>query len=283
MAGPRVSGEVVPRARLSGGAAIPTLGFGTWPMVGEEARRTVLTALNAGYRLIDTAEQYENEVAVGRAIRESGLPRRQIFLTTKFNAEWHGEERAIEACHAALERMGLEYVDLLLIHWPNPWLDRYVDAWKGMIRLRQTGTVRAIGTSNFSRAHIEQLLAVTGVPPEVNQVELDPTLPRKELRAFHSAHRIVTEGWSPLGRGGPLLSDPLVSEVAARHVKSPAQVVLRWHVQLGMIPVAHASDPALIRENLDVFDFELSAEDLELLDCLDQGRAPTRDPEEHGH
>jgi 2,5-diketo-D-gluconate reductase A len=252
-------------------------------MIDEEARTAVTSAIEVGYRLIDTAEQYGNEIPVGRAIRECAVPRDDIFLATKFNAKWHGEELVLQAHQEALDRLGLPYVDLMLIHWPNPWLGRYVEAWRGMIRLRSEGIVRAIGTSNFTRAQLRRLMDETGVAPEVNQVELDPTLPRRELRAFHEAHGIVTEAWSPLGRGGALLSDPAVAAIAAHHGRSSAQIVLRWHVQLGIVPVARSSDPKRIAENLDVFDFELSRDDLDRLDSLDQGRAPTRDPEEHGH
>jgi 2,5-diketo-D-gluconate reductase A len=279
----RVGQEVAPRVALSGGALMPALGLGTWPMVGEAAEAAVSAALGAGYRLFDTAEQYGNEGAVGRAIRDSGVPREEIFITTKFNARWHGEELVVDAYAAALARLGMDYADLLLIHWPNPWLDRYVQAWNGMIRLRAEGRLRAIGTSNFTEAHLCRLIEETGVAPEVNQVELDPTLPRKELRAFHDSHGIVTESWGALGRGGALLSDPVVTAIAGRHGKSPAQIVLRWHVEQGVVPVARSSDPRRIAENLDAFDFELSDEDLERLDGLDQGRDPVRDPGDHGH
>jgi 2,5-diketo-D-gluconate reductase A len=279
----RTGEEVAPRVALSGDSLMPALGLGTWPLVGEEARAAVATALNVGYRLIDTAEQYGNEVAVGRAIRDSGVPREEIFMATKFNARWHSEELVVEAYASALDRLETDYADLLLIHWPNPWLDRYVQAWKGMIRLRAEGRLRAIGTSNFTEGHLRRLIEETGVAPEVNQVELDPTLPRKELRAFHAVHGIVTESWGALGRGGALLSDPVVTAIARRHRKSPAQIVLRWHLQQGVVPVPRSSDPRRIAENLDAFDFELSHDDLERLDRLDQGRGPVRDPEEHGH
>ena len=251
-------------------------------MLGAQATAAVAAALRAGYRLIDTAEQYGNENGVGAAVRESEIPRDQIFVETKLNAQWHGEDLAIEGYENSLRRLGLDHADILLIHWPNPWLDRYVDAWRGLIRLRDEGRVRVIGTSNFTPAHIERLLSETGVAPEINQIELDLTLPRNEWRAFHESHGILTECWSPLGRGA-LLSDPFVTTVSTRHGKTPAQVVLRWHVQLGLIPVVSTSNPAWIAENIDVFDFELTAEDLLVLEGLDHGRAPARDPENHGH
>jgi 2,5-diketo-D-gluconate reductase A len=252
-------------------------------MVGDDARAAVRHALSAGYRLIDTSEQYGNEEPVGLAIRESGVPREEVFLTSKFNAEWHGLELVQRACDSALGRLGLDYLDLFLIHWPNPWLDRYVDAWCGLLALREQGKVRAIGTSNFKPAHIERLLVETGDAPEVNQIELDPTLPQAERRAFHDEHGIVTESWGALGRGGDLLRHPLLLELAGRHHKSPAQVVLRWHLQLGLAFVARSSNPERIAQNIDIFDFGLSAEEMASFAVLDEGREPGRDADTHGH
>jgi 2,5-diketo-D-gluconate reductase A len=263
--------------------SIPRVGFGTWPLVGDEARRAVTDALSLGYRLIDTSEQYGNEEAVGQALRDSGVPREELVVSTKFNAEWHGVELAARACDASLRRLGLDYLDLFLIHWPNPWLDRYADAWRGLIALREQGRVRAIGVSNFLEAHLDRLIAETGVVPAVNQVELDPTLPRTELRAYHDAHGIVTQAWGPLGRDGRLLRDPVVVELARRHGVSPAQVVLRWHLEHGLAFTARASARERIAQNIALFDFSLDAEDLELMRSLDAGRAPGRDPERHGH
>jgi 2,5-diketo-D-gluconate reductase A len=272
-----------PTIRLADGAAMPRIGLGTWPLVGDEARAAVLHALNVGYRLIDTSEQYGNEEAVGAAFRASGIPREEVFITSKFNARWHGFELVRQACAASLRRLGVDSIDLYLVHWPNPWLNRYVEAWKGLIALRETGAVRAIGTSNFLPSHIDRLLAETGVAPEVNQIELDPSLPQVERRAYHKRQGIVTEAWSPLGRGGELLRDPVVRDLASRHGKSPAQVVLRWHVEHEVVPAARSSNAERIAENLDIFDFQLAPEELESLGALDRGRAPARDPESHGH
>jgi len=271
------------RLTLASGTTMPQVGLGTWPLLGDDARAAVQSALSAGYRLIDTSEQYANEEAVGQAIHASDVPRNEIFLSTKFNVAWHGFDLVAEACDAALGRLGTDYLDLFLIHWPNPWLDRYVDAWRGLIALRDQGRVRAIGVSNFLPAHIDRLLAETGVAPEVNQVELDPTLPQIELRAYHDAHGIVTEAWGPLGRDGQLLRHPVVVEIAERHGKSPAQIVLRWHIEHGLAFTARSSNPARIAQNIDLFDFHLEARDLESLAALAVGRAPQRDPETHGH
>jgi 2,5-diketo-D-gluconate reductase A len=262
---------------------MPRVGLGTWPLVGAEAARAVAAAIEAGYRLIDTSEQYGNEEAVGEGIRASGVAREDVFVTTKFNARWHGVDLVRQAFEASARRLGTEYVDLLLIHWPNPWQDRYVRAFEGLIRLREAGHVRAIGVSNFPPELIERLIRETGAVPEVNQVELDPTLPRNEWRRYHEAHGIVTEAWSPLGRGGELLEHPVLRDIAAGHGKSPAQVVLRWHLELGGAFAARSSNPRRIAENIDVFDFGLSMAEMAALEALDEGRPPARDPYEHGH
>jgi 2,5-diketo-D-gluconate reductase A len=262
---------------------IPAIGLGTWPLTGDEARRAVLDALSLGYRLIDTAEQYGNEEAVGRAIHESGVPREDVFVSSKLNARWHGVELARQACDAALARLGTEYLDLFLIHWPNPWLDRYADAWRGLIALREQGKVRAIGVSNFLPAHIDRLIAETGVVPEVNQIELDPTLPQAEARAYHEAHGIVTQAWGPLGRDGRLLREGVVVELAQRHGVSPAQVVLRWHLEHDLAFTARSAVREELAQNIALSGFSLGPDDLELMRSLDAGRAPSRDPERHGH
>ena len=262
---------------------LPQVGFGTWPLVGDEARRAVGDALSLGYRLIDTSEEYGNEEAVGRAVRDSGVPREEIVVSSKFNAGGHGVELARRACEASLGRLGLDHLDVFLIHWPNPWLDRYVDAWRGLIALREAGKVRAIGVSNFLPAHIDRLISETGVVPEVNQVELDPTLPQTALRAYHDAHGIATQAWGPLGRDGRLLRDPIVVELARRHAVAPAQIVLRWHLQQGHAFTVRATARERIAENIALSGFALDAGDLDLMRTLDRGRAPGRDPERHGH
>jgi 2,5-diketo-D-gluconate reductase A len=272
-----------PTLPLAHGAAFPQLGLGTWPLTGDQARDTVVTAIQAGYRRIDTAEQYDNEAAVGEAMRASGLAREELFVTTKFNAQWHGEELAQQACRAAAQRLGVDYIDMLLIHWPNPWLNRYVGAWRGLTKLLADGSVRAIGTSNFKPSHLDRLLEETGVAPDVNQIQLDPTLARTQSRSYHDAHGIVTESWSPLGRGGAVLETPVITELAARHGKSPAQIVLRWHMELGLAAAPRSSNPARLAENLDIFDFGLTAAEVAAISALDQGEGAARDSDTEGH
>ena len=272
-----------PALPLAHGASMPQLALGTWPMTGEQARDAVVQAIQAGYRHVDTAQQYGNEEAVGEGLRASGLPREDLFITTKFNAEWHGEDLAQQACVAAAKRLGVDYLDLLLIHWPNPWLDRYVSAWQGLIKCVDGGRVRAIGTSNFKPSHLERLLEETAVAPDVNQVQLDPTLTRAETRAYHEAHGILTEAWSPLGRGGAVLEAPVITELADRYAKSPAQVVLRWHMDLGQAAAPRSSNATRLAENLDIFDFRLTGQEVAAISSLDRGESAARDSDSEGH
>ncbi|MEV7437513.1 aldo/keto reductase [Streptomyces griseoviridis] len=248
----------IPAHQLNDGTTIPSVGLGTWPMDDAEAERAVADALDAGYRLVDTAANYRNESGVGRGIERSGLAREELVVTTKLPGRDHGYEEALASFEASRRRLGLDYVDLYLIHWPLPRVDRYVDAWRAMIRLRDDGLVRSIGVSNFTVEHLEQLEKETGVLPAVNQIELHPMLPQEELRAFHSTKGVVTESWSPLGRGSGLLTDPAVVAVAEEIGVTPAQVLLRWHVELGAVPIPKSSDPARLRANLDLFGFDLT-------------------------
>ncbi|MEV5336751.1 aldo/keto reductase [Streptomyces werraensis] len=247
----------IPQHTLNDGTTIPALGLGTWPMDDAEAERAVTSALHAGYRLIDTAANYRNETGVGRAVAGAGVPREEIVVTTKLPGRHHGYEETLASFEESRARLGLEYVDLYLIHWPLPRVDRYVDSWKAMIKLREDGLVRSIGVSNFTPAHIERLEKETGVLPSVNQIELHPFFPQDELRAYHADKGVLTESWSPLGRGSQLLDDLAVAAVADAHGVTPAQAVLRWHVQLGALPVPKSSDAERQRANLDVFGFEL--------------------------
>ncbi|MEV7809544.1 MULTISPECIES: aldo/keto reductase [Streptomyces] len=252
----------VPLYTLDDGTTIPAIGLGTWPLDDAQAERAVRTALEAGYRLVDTATNYRNETGVGRGVAGSGVPRAEVVVTTKLPGRHHGYEETLASFEESRRRLGLEYVDLYLIHWPNPRVDKYVDSWKAMIRLREDGLVRSIGVSNFTPEHITRLEKETGVLPSVNQIELHPLFPQEELRAFHAEKGIVTESWSPLGRGSALLDDPAVAEVARAHGVTPAQVLLRWHVQLGALPVPKSADPARQRANLDVFGFELDEDQM---------------------
>lgn len=253
--------------QLSGGTRIPSIGLGTWPMDNAESRRVVADAIAAGYRHVDTAENYGNERGVGLGIADSGIDRSELWVTTKFNRAWHADPAPAVA--ASLERLGLDYADLVLIHWPNPDADRYVDAWRGLIALREQGVVRAIGTSNFKPAHIDRLIAETGVAPEINQLELHPYLDRAAERAYHAAHGIVTEAWSPLGRGNGLLTHPLVVELAARHAATSAQVLLAWDLALGLVTIPKSADPGRLRQNLDAADVALAADEVAALTALE--------------
>ena len=267
---------------LAGGVQLPQMGLGTWPMNDDEAAVAVKSALQIGYRHLDTAENYRNEVGVGQGIRDSGVAREEVFVTTKFNKEWHSVEGARTACEASLKRLGLDYVDLLLIHWPNPAQDRYVQAFEGLLKLRDAGLVRAVGVSNFKVAHLQKLFDA-GLTPQVNQIELSPTRPRKELVALHRAHGIVTESWSPLDRGGDLLKADAIQKAAAAHGVTPAQVVLHWHVQQGLVAIPKSADPERQRLNLDVFGFALSAAEMAAIDALEQPEPKLLDADRFGH
>ncbi|MFD9700656.1 aldo/keto reductase [Lentzea sp. NPDC059081] len=261
----------VNNVKLSTGATMPQLGFGVWQVPDAEATPAVAEALKAGYRSIDTAAAYGNESGVGQAIAQSDVDRDDVFVTTKlWNAD-HGHDKTLRAFDSSLRKLGLDVLDLYLIHWPTPARDLYVDTWKAFVELQKEGRVRAIGVSNFQPAHLSRLIDETGVAPAVNQIELHPYLQQTELRAFHAEHGIQTEAWSPLGQGGELLSDPVVAEIAARHGRSAAQVVLRWHLQIGNVVIPKSVTPSRIRENIAVFDFELSDEEVAALSTLDRG------------
>jgi len=259
------------RIDLNDGSSMPTLGLGTWPMDDAEAERVVALALELGYRHVDTAVRYGNERGVGRALAASGLPRDEVYVTTKLDGEHQGAGKAVDGLRASLDRLGLEQVDLLLIHWPLPGRDLYVDTWRTFERLRDEGLTRSIGVSNFKPAHLDRLARETATVPAVNQVQLNPYVTREDHRRYHEAHGIVTVSYSPLGKGGELLRDPVVARVAAAHGRTPAQVVLRWHLQLGLVAIPKSSREERLRENLDVDSFELTAEEMASLSALDRG------------
>jgi 2,5-diketo-D-gluconate reductase A len=266
-----------PSIPLSDGTEIPQLGFGTFQIPAEETTEAVATALRTGYRHVDTAKAYENEAQVGEAVRAQDD---YVYVTTKcFNSD-HGFDEATAAFERSFERLGLDQVDLYLIHWPVPSQGRYVETWKAFIELQRTDRLRSIGVSNFQPAHLDRIAEETGVVPVINQVELHPYLQQPELRAYHREHGIVTEAWSPLAQGGDVLEDETITGIAEAHGKSPGQVVLRWHVQLGNVVFPKSSTPERIRENFDIFDFELSEDDMRAIERLDRGERTGPDPDD---
>jgi len=258
----------IPTLPLNDGRTIPQIGYGCWQISDEQAPNLVAQALKAGYRLIDTAAAYGNEAGVGRGLRESDVPREEIFLTTKIWNDRQGPDAA-KAFEESLGKLKLDYVDLYLIHWPCPQRRLFVETWKAMIRLRDEGRIRSLGVSNFTEEHLAVLAGETGVTPTVNQIELHPYFQRQDGRAADKARGIVTEAWSPLGRGQEL-KDPVIDAIAKAHGKTPAQVVLRWHTQIGCVAIPKTANPQRIVENISLFDFELSAEEMKQIAALDK-------------
>jgi diketogulonate reductase-like aldo/keto reductase len=268
----------VPSIPLRGGESIPQLGFGVFQVPSEETEQAVATAFEAGYRHIDTAAAYRNEAGVGLAVRASGLERGDVYLTTKCWNEDQGRDEARRALEKSLSRLESDYVDLYLIHWPVPARDRYVDTWRTFVELRDEGLVRSIGVSNFQPAHLRRLIEETGETPAINQVELHPYLGQVGLRREHEELGIVTEAWSPLAQG-QVLDEPAITEIAARHGRTPGQVVIRWHLQLGNVVIPKSVTPARIAENFDVFGFELSEQEMGAIAELDRGERIGPDPD----
>ncbi|MEU9558801.1 aldo/keto reductase [Streptomyces fumanus] len=268
----------VPPIVLNNGVEMPQLGFGVWQVPDDEAEKAVATALESGYRSIDTAAIYGNEKGTGRAIAASGVPREDLFVTTKlWNAE-QGYDSTLRAFDASLEKLGLEYVDLYLIHWPLPARDRYVDTYKAFEKLLSDGRARAIGVSNFLPEHLERLAGETSVVPAVNQIELHPHLQQRAAREYHAERGIATEAWSPLGSGKGILEVPAIVAIGRKHGRTPAQIVLRWHLQLGNIVIPKSVTPSRIKENIEVFDFSLDDEDLAAISALNEERRIGPDP-----
>lgn len=275
---------LAPTVPLRNGLALPVIGLGTWPLRGAEAAAAVRTALETGYRLVDCAENYRNEDGVGQGLRDAGVPRDEVVITTKFNKEWHSVDGVRQAWRGSTERLGVEYLDVFMVHWPNPGQDRYVDAVRGLAALLEDGSIRAIGVSNFSPAHLRRVEEETGLVPDLNQIQLSPYASRRAHREYHREHGIVTESWSPIGGSSEgLRSDPVVAAIAEELGRTPTQVVLRWHVQTGLVAVPKSGNPGRIAENLDVFDFELTPEQLDRIDALDRGEVDVADPETFGH
>lgn len=258
----------IPTLTLNDGRTIPQLGLGVWRTPADVTAAVVRTAIEAGYRSIDTASAYRNEAGVGQGVRESGVPRDQIFVTTKLWNDDQGFDATLKAFDKSLSRLGVDKVDLYLIHWPAPSKGLYLDSWRALVRLREEGRAASVGVSNFKVEHLEKIIGETGVVPAVNQIELHPRFQQRTLREFHAAKGIATESWSPLGQGR-VLDDPAIAAIAARHGKTPAQVVIRWHLDLGLIVIPKSVTPSRIVENFDVADFRLDAEDLAAIAALD--------------
>ncbi|HUB73322.1 MAG TPA: aldo/keto reductase [Solirubrobacteraceae bacterium] len=270
--------EQIPHIALGEGVQIPQLGFGVFQVPPRQTAGVVAQALQAGYRHIDTAAAYRNEQGVGQAIGESGLSREQVFVTTKCFNDDQGYEQAQRACSASLERLGFEFVDLYLIHWPVPAHDLYAETWRAFVALHRQGRAHAIGVSNFKEAHLRRVIEDSGVAPSINQVELHPYFQQRQLRELHAELGIVTEAWSPLAQGA-VLEDPTIAAIAGEHGKSAGQVVIRWHLQLGNVVIPKSVTPARIRENIDVFDFELDDAQMEAIAGLDRGERTGPDPD----
>lgn len=271
----------VPSVTLNNGVHMPQLGFGVFQVPAAQTVAAVRTAIDAGYRSIDTAKLYGNEQAVGAAVAASGVPREQLFVTTKLWNDDQGHDRALRAFDASLSRLGLDRVDLYLIHWPAPGANRYVETWRALGKIVADGRARAIGVSNFQPAHLQRLIDETGTVPAVNQVELHPRLQQAQLRTFHAEHGIVTEAWAPLAQGG-LLTDRTITGLAGKYGVSPAQVILRWHLEIGNVVIPKSVTPSRIRENIDVFGFELAEDDLAVIAELDTGDRVGPDPDRFG-
>ena len=259
-----------PTITFHDGNSIPQVGLGVWQTPNDTAVTAVKAALATGYRHIDTAAIYENEQGVGEGIETSGVDRSEIFLTTKLWNSEQGYDSTLKAFESSLKRLGTDYVDLYLIHWPAPKRDQYVDTWKAFIQLQKEGRARSIGVSNFYPEHLQRLIDETGIAPVINQIELHPDFPQKDARAYHEKHRIITQSWSPLGQG-TLLENPVVAKVAAKHGRTPAQVITRWHIDNGLVVIPKSVTPSRIEENFHVFDFKLDQEDITTFASLEKG------------
>jgi 2,5-diketo-D-gluconate reductase A len=268
---------------MNDGRHIPAIGFGTYPMREEECVAAVAGAIEVGYRLIDTAVNYENESEVGEGLRRSGVPREELFVTSKIPGRHHGYDDAVASTKESLQRLGLDYLDLHLIHWPNPSVDKYTEAWRALVDLQREGLVRSVGVSNFTEEHLRRIIGETGVTPAVNQIEMHPYFPQAQMRGVHEELGIRTESWSPLGKRQAPFSEPPVATAAETHGVSPAQVILRWQHQLGSVPIPKSSSRDRQTTNLDIFGFELSADEVQAITALGRpdGRLFGGDPDHH--
>lgn len=274
---------LTPLIELNDGHRIPQIGLGTWPLNDREVADAVVHAAEAGYRHIDTAVKYGNEAGVGEGIRASGLDREEFFVATKLDGEFQGEDRAVAGLEGSLKRLNMDYVDLLLIHWPLPRRGDFISTWKTFERLQTEGKARSIGVSNFKPSHLEQLMWESDVVPAVNQIQLNPSVTRSADCAYNEHHGIVTESYSPLGASSGLLSAPVLTRIARKHGKTESQVVLRWHVQQGLVAIPKSGNPQRMKENIDVFDFTLDQEDLTAIDTLDEGPEAGVNSDVQGH
>jgi 2,5-diketo-D-gluconate reductase A len=275
--------QTAPLIALNDGNRLPCLGLGTYPMDDREVADAIVTAVDVGYRLFDTAVRYGNEAGVGDGVRACGLPRDEVFVTTKLDGVFQGGGLAVAGLDDSLKRMKLDYVDLLLIHWPLPQRGLYVETWDTFRTLAEAGLARSIGVSNFKPSHLERLSEAGGVVPAVNQIQLNPGLPRQASRRYNESHGILTQAWSPLAPGTRLLDDPVLTSLATKYAKSPGQIVLRWLMELSVAAVVKSSNPVRMKENLAIFDFALLPEDMAALEGLDRGEAAADDSDTSGH
>ena len=273
----------IPILRLNNGHTMPQIGLGTASLNDDAIAPVIVTAIEMGYRHIDTAFRYGNQRGVGKGIRDAGIKREELFVTTKLDGEFQGDDRAIAGCDECLRQLGLDYVDLLLIHWPLPQRDAYISTWKTFEKLLATGKVRSIGVSNFKPTHLERLFAETTIRPVANQIQLDPRITRLDHVAYDNAHDIVTVAWSPLGQGKSLLNEPILAKIGAAYGKTPAQIVLRWNIELGLATIPRSSNPARLAQNIDVFDFTLTAAEIAAISALDTGAETRVDSDTMGH
>jgi diketogulonate reductase-like aldo/keto reductase len=273
----------IPTYTLNDGATVPAVGFGTYPLGGDDGIEAIRSAIDAGYRLLDTAVNYENEEEVGEAVRRSGVPRDEVRIASKIPGRHHAYDEAISSTKDSLKRLGVDYLDLHLIHWPNPSVGRYAEAWRALVDLREQGLVRSIGVSNFTEEHLTRIIDETGVTPAVNQLELHPYFTQQAMRQVHDRLGIRTEAWSPMGKRRAPLEEPAITDAAEAHGVTAGQVILRWHVQLGSLPIPKSSSPERQQQNLDVFGFELSDDEVAAITALGEpdGRLFGGDPDVH--
>jgi diketogulonate reductase-like aldo/keto reductase len=268
---------------LNDGTTLPAIGFGTYPLKGEDGIEAMVSAVQAGYRLLDSAVNYGNEVEVGEAVRRSGVPREEVALTTKIPGRFHAKDLALQSLRDSASRLGVDQVDVALIHWPNPGQDLYAQAWQALVEAQRDGLVRTIGVSNFTERHLRRIIDETGVTPAVNQIELHPYFPQPEMRAVNERLGIRTQAWSPMGKRQAPFDEPAVAEAAVAHAVTPGQVILRWHVQLGSLALPKSATPERQRQNLDVFGFELTETEMDAITGLGRpdGRLFGGDPDTH--